>query len=81
MKSTLIGILLLGSLIVIFVLSWVLNHHTKVPESCRANQKECVGCSFKGCPSFTPIEPKKEEIVKTIDMDRDALEELKKNTK
>ncbi len=81
MSRTLIGILLLGSLIVIFVLSWVLNHRTKVPESCRANQKECVGCSFKGCPSFAPTEPKKEEIVKTIDMDRDALEELKKNTK
>ena len=81
MSKTLITILLLGGFISLFILSWVLNHRTKIPESCRINKKECVGCSFKGCPSFVASEPEKEEIVKTIDMDREAQEELKKNIK
>ncbi len=69
-SSKLIGGLLLGGLIVLFFVSWVLNHKTKVPESCKVEKKECTGCSITGCPSFRPKEDKNEEIVKNIDIDK-----------
>ena len=79
-SSGVVGFLLLSGAIILFTVSWVLNHKTKVPESCKVNQKECVGCSFRGCPSFRPKEEEeKEEIVKTIDMDREVEEHLKEN--
>ena len=82
-SNKLVGALLLIGMIILFVGSWVLNHRTKIPEGCKANKPECTGCSILTCPSRKSenVEEPKEEIVKTIDMDREAKEELEKNIK
>ena len=81
-SSGVVAVLLVGGFILLFVGSWVLNHRTKIPEGCKVNKPECTGCSILTCPSRkVGSEEVKEEIVKTIDMDREAKEELEKNMK
>lgn len=80
-SSSIVAALLLTVMILIFVGSFYLNRKTKIPEGCKVNKPECTGCSIFTCPSRKKPEEEKEEIVKTIDMDREAMEELKKNMK
>ena len=78
-SSSVVAALLLTGMILIFVGSFYFNHKTKIPEGCKVNKPECTGCSIFTCPSRKSSEEVKEEVVKTIDMDREAMEELKKN--
>ena len=81
-SSGVVAVLLVGGFILLFIGSWVLNHKTKIPEGCKVNKPECTGCSILTCPSRkSETEENKEEVVKTIDMDREAREELEKNIK
>jgi len=76
-SSSIVAALLVGGMVLVFIASWYFNHKTKIPEGCKVQSKECVGCSFTGCASYRPKEEeKKEEIVKTIDMDKEVQEHL-----
>ena len=79
-SSGVVGALLVGGMILLFIASWYFNHKTKIPEGCKIeSHSECMGCSNILCASRkTPVEEEeKEEIVKTIDMDREVKELLK----
>jgi hypothetical protein len=79
-SSGVVGALLVGGMILLFIASWYFNHKTKIPEGCKIeSSKECMGCSNILCASRkNPVEEEeKEEIVKTIDMDREVKEHLK----
>ena len=82
-SSSVVAALLLTVMILVFIGSFYFNHKTKIPEGCKLNRPECKGCSIFTCPSRQKDEEEKEtvEVVKTIDMDREAMEELKKNMK
>ena len=79
-SSGVVGALLVGGMILLFIASWYFNHKTKIPEGCKIeSHSECMGCSNILCASRkNPVEEEeKEEIVKTIDMDREVKEHLK----
>ena len=75
-SSGVVGALLVGGMILLFIASWYFNHKTKIPEGCKIeSSKECMGCSNILCASRkNPVE---EEDEKTIDMDREVKEHLK----
>ena len=78
-SSGVVGGLLVGGMILLFIASWYFNHKTKIPEGCNVeSHTECMGCSNILCSSrkSAPTE-EKEEIVKTIDMDKEVQEHLK----
>ena len=80
-SSGVVGALLVGGMILLFIASWYFNHKTKIPEGCKIeSHSECMGCSNILCASRKAApteEEEKVEVVKTIDMDKEVQEHLK----
>ena len=79
-SSGVVGALLVGGMILVFIASWYFNHKTQIPEGCKSQTKECAGCSIAFCAarrSAGDVGEEKEEVVKTIDMDKEVEEHLK----
>ena len=79
-SGAVVGALLVGGMIIIFIASWYFNHKTPIPEGCKSQTKECAGCSITFCSARREsgdTGEEKAEVVKTIDMDKEVQEHLK----